>query len=158
MVDVDEQPAAGDGFANGAEPLEAGAVGDDDAVEMAGPARAAQDFFGVEKGELPGHGVLVERGHLLAEIFQRVGERELAADAVAIGPHVAAKGEGFPRARGLDNLVQDFQAAGHGSRGWAFCSSSSRMERTRSPSSMESCRMNFILGVYLRVTSRPSWN
>ena len=114
MVDVDEQPAAGDGFANGPESLEAGAVGDDDAVEMAGPARAAQDFPGVEKSELLGHGVVIENGDFLAEVFQCESERELAADAVAIGPHVAAEGEGFPRARGLENLVQDFQASGHG--------------------------------------------
>src|SRR5665213_3090809 len=115
MVNVDENFPVADAFANLAEPLEAGAVGGDDAVEFFAALRFFNQPVAGEKFIFQRDGVLVPDGDVFAFVLQRERQSELRTDAVAVRPDMADDAKGLVFADDFENPVYDFGIIFHGS-------------------------------------------
>ena len=95
MVNVDEHFPVGDALAGLAQPLEARAVGGDDAVEFLAALRLLKQAVGIEKFVFLRNGILVPADDFFAFVSQRQRQAELRADAIAVRPDVADDAKGF---------------------------------------------------------------
>jgi hypothetical protein len=138
VVYVDEVAVLRGGFADGAEALEAGAVGGDDEVELLAGLGLLHEAGRNHKAEFRRDGVLIPDGDLLALVLKREGEADLGADAITIRADVADDADGLRAPDGGEDFVEDVDVAGH--FGGSVFSSSSRMERMRLPRSTLSSR------------------
>src|SRR6185503_14025908 len=89
VIDVDELLAIRNQGADGAEALKARAIRGDDAVKFLAAFGFLKKGIRIEEREFLRHAVFVPDGDFLALIFQREGEAELGAHAIAIRPDVA---------------------------------------------------------------------
>src|SRR6185369_9916780 len=154
MVDLDEEFAVLNAFADLAQPLEAGAVGGNDAIKMAIAPGWLQKFFRVQKSQLVGKRILVPADHLLALVFQGHGQCEFGADAIAVGPDMAGDADGLAVPNAREDAFDDFRRRPHS--GGDVLSISSMILSTRLPRSMESSTTKRNCGVYLSTTERPT--
>ena len=113
MIDVDELFAIRDARAHGAKTLETGAIGGDDAVKFLAAFGFLKKGIRIEEREFLRHAVFVPDGDFFALVFQREGEAELGADAIAIGPNVADDAKGLVLADFFENAVDDFRVTLH---------------------------------------------
>ena len=139
MVDVDEELAVLNAFADFAQPLEAGAVGGDDAVELLAASGFLQKSVGIQKAQLVGKRSSFQQATFLPWFLQGEGQAELGADAIAIGPDMADDANGLAVANAVENAIDDFRAGISCAGGdQEFFSSSSMISSTRLPRSTES--------------------
>src|ERR1051325_1679373 len=149
VIDIDEQFSRADVPRDLAKALEAGAVGGDDAVELASPLWRAENLLRIQEGALARDGMLVPAGARFAFILEGVSQAELRADAIAIGTDVADDAEGGTAANPVEDAPDDFRFHVAG----PDFSSSSMMASTRLPRSMESSTMKRRCGTYFRMTA-----
>ena len=108
VINVDENFAIADAFADLAEAVEAGAIGGDDAVEFFAVLRLVEQSFGIEKFVFLRDGVLVPDGDFFAGVAKGEGEGDLGANAIAIGAHVADDAKGAVFANDFEDAINDF--------------------------------------------------
>src|SRR5262249_13386535 len=114
--------------------------------------------FGVEKFIFVRNGIFVPARDFFPVVAQRNRQRELRADAIAVGADVPDDAERFVLADNLEDAVDDFRVRLHFSSpfpDWAR-SSSSMICKTRLPRTMESSKTNLSVGVYLSTTERAT--
>jgi hypothetical protein len=107
VIDVDEEPAFFDAGARGAEAVETGGIGGDDAIEDASGPGALDEVIGVEEGEFMGDGVLVPDDDILIFRLEGEAEAELGADAIAVWADVTDDAEGAALADGIEDSGDD---------------------------------------------------
>src|SRR5213594_1230072 len=148
MVDIDEDLPVLDALPGLAEPLEAGAIRGNHAVECATWLRGVEEAVRVEEGQLAGHRILVPNGDGLAGVLEGEGQAELGTDAIPIGPDVADDADGVAVANRLHDSLDDALHSGS-----EVFSSSSMILRTRLPRATDSSTTKRSCGVYFRTTA-----
>ena len=107
VVDVDEQLSLFDARSDRAQALEAGAVGGDDAIELAARLWRLQQMVWVQERQLARNGILVPAEHFFVLTAERHGQAKLRPNAISIRPDMANYANTLAAANPFENALNN---------------------------------------------------
>jgi len=108
MVDVDEHLPIVDAWPNGSQPLKAGGIGSNNAVETLTPLGLLDDMIRIQKPVFLRATIFVPTNNLLTLGAQGQGKTQLGTNAVAVRTDMAYDAESPAIANAVDDTVDDF--------------------------------------------------